>query len=77
MDAPVCLISECFPWDFRNPGMLDNINKVMITNATRNNTTVSNIILFVGDNVVSQGINFSYSLVASFITCVRPYVLYM
>ena len=54
--------------------MPDNINEVMITNATRNNTTVSNIILFVGDNVVSQGINFSYSLVASFMTCVRPYV---
>ena len=57
--------------------MPDNINKVMITNATRNNTTVSNIILFVGDKVVSQGINFGYSLVASFITCVRPYVLHM
>ena len=57
--------------------MPDNINKVMIINVTRNNTTVSNIILFVDDNVVSQGINFSYSLVASFITCVRPYVLYM
>ena len=57
--------------------MPDNINKVMITNATRNNTTVSNIILFVGDNVVSQGISFSCSLVASFIlvgfTCVKPY----
>ena len=34
--------------------MLDNINKVMITNDTRNNTTVSNIIFFVGDNVISQ-----------------------
>ena len=39
--------------------MPDNINKVMITNATRNNTTVSNIILFVGNNVISQGISFS------------------
>ena len=58
--------------------MPDNINKVMITNATRYyNTTVSNIILSVGDNVVSQGISFSCSLVASFITCVRPSVLYM
>ena len=34
--------------------MPDNINKVMITNATRNNITVSNIILFVGDNVISK-----------------------
>ena len=41
--------------------MSDNINKVMITNATRNITTVSNIILFVGDNVISQGISFSCS----------------
>ena len=41
--------------------MPDNIKKVMITNATRNNTTVSNIILFVGDNVLSQGISFSCS----------------
>ena len=41
--------------------MPDNINKVMITNATRNNTTVNNIILFVGDNVISQGISFSCS----------------
>ena len=41
--------------------MPDNINKVMITNATRNNTTASNIILFVGDNVISQGISFSCS----------------
>ena len=41
--------------------MPDNINKVIITNATRNNTTVSNIILFVGDNVISQGINLSCS----------------
>ena len=41
--------------------MPDNINKVMITNATRNNTTVSNIILFVGDNVTSQGISFTRS----------------
>ena len=57
--------------------MPDNINKVMITNATRNNTTVSNIILFVSDNVASQDISFGCSLVASFITCVRPYVLYM
>ena len=57
--------------------MPDNINKVMITNATRNNTTVSNIILFVGDNVISQGISFSCRLVVSFITCVRPYVLYV
>ena len=57
--------------------MPDNINNVMITNATRNNTIVSNIILFVGDNVVRQGISFICSLVASFITCVRPYVLYM
>ena len=39
--------------------MPDNVNKVMTTNATRNNITVSNIILFVGDNVVSQGISFS------------------
>ena len=40
--------------------MPDNINKVMITNATNNlnnNTIVSNIIIFVGDNVISQ--NFS------------------
>ena len=41
--------------------MPDNINKVMTTNATRNNTTVKNIILFVGDNVISQGISFSCS----------------
>ena len=41
--------------------MPDNINKVMITNATRNNTTVSNIILFVGDNVITQDISFSCS----------------
>ena len=41
--------------------MPDNVNKVMITNATRNNTTASNIILFVGDNVISQGISFSSS----------------
>ena len=41
--------------------MPDNINKVMITNATRNNTTVKNIILFVGDNVISRGISFSCS----------------
>ena len=41
--------------------MPDNINKVMITNARRNNTTVSNIILFDGDNVISQGISFSCS----------------
>ena len=41
--------------------MPDNITKVMINNATRNNTTVSNIILFVGDNVISQGISFSCS----------------
>ena len=33
--------------------MADNINKVMITSATRNNTTVSYIILFVGDNVIN------------------------
>ena len=39
--------------------MPDNINKVMITNATRNNTTVSNIIFFVDDNVISQGISLS------------------
>ena len=51
--------------------MPDNINKVMITNATRNNTIVSNIILFVGDNVISQVS--AVVLVASFI----PYVLYM
>ena len=57
--------------------MPDNINKVMITNTTRNNTIVSNIILFVGDNVIIQGISLSCSLVASFITCVRPYVLHM
>ena len=50
--------------------MPDNINNVMITNATRNNTTVSNIILLVSDNAVSQGISFSCSLVASFINCV-------
>ena len=56
--------------------MPDNINKVMIINATRNNTTFSNIILFVGDDVISQGISFSCSLVASIITCVRPFVLY-
>ena len=47
-------------FNFRKPGMPDNINKVMITNATRNNTTASNI-LFVGDNVISQGISFSGS----------------
>ena len=41
--------------------MPDNINKVMITNATWNNTTVSNIIIFVGDNVISQGISFGCS----------------
>ena len=41
--------------------MPDNINKVMITNVIRNCTTVSNIILFVGDNVISQGISFSCS----------------
>ena len=41
--------------------MPDNIYKVMATNATRNNTTVSNIILFVADNVISQGISFSCS----------------
>ena len=41
--------------------MPDNINKVMITNATRNNATISNIILFVGDNVIIQGISFSCS----------------
>ena len=56
--------------------MPDNINKVMITNARRNNTTVSNIILFVGDNVISQGISFSCSSGCFLITCVRPYVLY-
>ena len=32
--------------------MPDNINKVMITNATRNNTIVSSIILFVDNNVI-------------------------
>ena len=36
-------------------------NNVMITNATRNNTTVSNITFFVGDHVISQGISFSCS----------------
>ena len=41
--------------------MPDNISKVTFTNPTRNNTTVSNIILFVGDNVISQGISFSCS----------------
>ena len=41
--------------------MPDNINKAMITNATGNNTTVSNIIIFVGDNVISQGVSFSCS----------------
>ena len=41
--------------------MPDNINKVMITNATRNNTTVSNITFFVGDNVINQSISFSCS----------------
>ena len=41
--------------------MPDNINKVIITNATRNKTTVSNIILFVVDNVISQGVSFSCS----------------
>ena len=41
--------------------MPDNINKVMITNATRNNTNVSNITFFGGDNVISQGISFSCS----------------
>ena len=41
--------------------MPDNINKVMITNATRNNTTVSNITSCVRDNVISQGISFSCS----------------
>ena len=41
--------------------MPDDINKVMITNATRNNTTVNNIIPFVGDNLISQGMSFSCS----------------
>ena len=41
--------------------MPDNINKVMIINATRNNTIVSNITLFIGGNVISQGISFSCS----------------
>ena len=54
--------------------MPDNMSKVMIT--TRNNTTVSNIILFVGDNVISQVLVSAVALVASFITCVRPYVLF-
>ena len=46
--------------------MPDNINNV---NATRNNTTVSNIIFFVGDNLRSQGIISPVVLVVSFITC--------
>ena len=57
--------------------MPDNINKVMTTNATRNNTTVSNIILFVGDNVISQGITFSCSSGCFLYNLRRPYVLYM
>ena len=58
--------------------MPDNINKVMITNATKNNTIVSNIILFVGDNVTSQGISFSCSS-GCFLNynLRRPYMLYM
>ena len=57
--------------------MYDNINEVMITNATRNNTTVSNIVLFVGDNVISQGISFSCSSGCFLYNLRRPYVLYM
>ena len=57
--------------------MPDNINKVMITNATKNNTTVSNIILFVGDNVICQGISFSCSSGCFLYNFRRPYVLYM
>ena len=57
--------------------MPDNINKVMITNTTRNNTTVSNIILFVGDNVISQGISFSCSSGCFFCNLRKTYVLYM
>ena len=44
--------------------MPDNINNVMITNATRNNITVSNIIFFVVKVLVSPVV-----LVASFIIC--------
>ena len=57
--------------------MPDNINKVMITNATRNNTTVSNIVLFVGDNVISQGISFSCSSGCFLCNLRKTYVSYM
>ena len=57
--------------------MPDNINKVMITTTTRNNAIVSNIILFVGDNVISQGISFSCSSGCFLYNLRRPYVLYM
>ena len=57
--------------------MPDSINKVMITNATRNNTIVSNIILFVDDNVISQGISFSCSSGCFLYNLRRPYGLYM
>ena len=57
--------------------MPDNINKDMNTNAIKNNTIVSNIILFVGDNVISQGISFSCSSGCFLCNLRRPYVLYM
>ena len=56
--------------------MPDNINKVMITDATKNNTIVNNI-LFVGDNVIPQGISFSCSSDCFLYNLCRPYVLYM
>ena len=57
--------------------MPDNINKVMITNATKNNTIISNIILSVGDNVINQGISFICSSGCFLYNLRRPYVLYM
>ena len=57
--------------------MPDNIRNVIITNATRNNTTVSNIIFFVGDNVISQGISFTCSSGCFLYNLPRPYLLYM
>ena len=58
--------------------MPHNINDVMITNATRNNTTVSNINVFVGDNVISQGISFTCSSGCFLYNLRRPYfVIYV
>ena len=57
--------------------MPDNINNVMITNTTRNNTTVSNIIFFVGDNVISQGISFTCSSGCFLYNLRGPYLLYV